>query len=159
MNNKKIIIFVLAVVILGGVLVWRLYPQTQTEPVAQEAMTEEFATEEVPQSEIPSALPQNLPEEKDAPIIRNEIITVAQGKEVQYLRTYYSAKSVSENAKIFREFLNQEDWRIVIDNVEENFATIIAKKDGAAGDFKLTVSENNITNDITVETVVTIRQN
>ncbi len=159
MNNKKIIIFVLAVVILGGVLVWRLYPKTQIEPTAQEVMTEEFTTEEVPQNEIPSALPQNLPEEKDAPIIRNEIVTVSQGREMQYIRTYYSAKSVSANAKIFREFLNQEGWRIVLDQVQADFATIIAKKDGEVGDFKLTVSENNITNDITVETVVTIRQN
>lgn len=158
MNNKKIIIL-LVVIILGGVLVWRFYPKSQVEPLPQDPMTADFSVQEVPLDQIPSALPQNLPEEADALVIRNEIIDVSQGREVQYLRTYYSAKSVSENAKTFRDFLNQEGWRIVIDQVQADFATIIAKKDGEAGDFKLTVSKNSITDDITVETVVTIRQN
>lgn len=156
-GNKIKIIITLLVIILIGVFVWRTYFRTQEEPVAGTTIAEDFVVESVPQNELPSKLPQNIPQEEDAPIIRNEIIKVSQGVETQYLRTYYSAKSVEENVKIFRDFLAKDGWKIVGEKVEENFAVFMAKKESETGDFKLTISENNITGDVTVEYVVTVR--
>jgi hypothetical protein len=155
-EHKKVIILTIIFIVLASVVwVMHLYGKGLKTPSVSKEIGTDFTVKELPVSELPSALPKNLPFESDAPILRNEIIDVSQGREIQHLRTYISKKTVAENVKSYRDFFTKEGWKIAAESIDKDLATIIATKEGNV--IKLTVSKNSITFDVNVEVVVTLR--
>lgn len=155
-EHKKVIILTIIFIVLASVVwVMRLYDKSLKVPVIDNEIKSDFTVKTLPTSELPDALPENLPFEANAPILRNEIIDVSQGREIQHLRTYISKKTVAENVKSYRDFFTKEGWKIAAESIDKDLATIIATKEGNV--IKLTVSKNSITSDVNVEVVVTLR--
>lgn len=120
-------------------------------------VTEEGVKTEYIVGDLPPNLPSNLPLEEGAVLMRNEIVTVPPGNEVQSVRTYLSKESVADNTTIFRKYLKDNGWLIVIDQNNQDFGLLMAEKPDKKGTFKFSVSKNSITKDITVEVNMTIR--
>ena len=156
-EHKKVIILTIIFIVLASVVwVMHLYGKGLKAPSVSKEIGSDFTVKELPASELPEALPKNLPFEPNAPILRNEIIDVSQGREVQHLRTYISKKTVAENVKAYRDFFTQNGWKTAAESIDKDLATIIALKDGNT--IKLTASKNSITSDVNVEVVVTLRK-
>lgn len=158
-EHKKVIILTIIFILIASVVwVMHLYGKKAPAPVAEEenSLLADIKVQQVPTSELPPELPKNLPLEPNAPIMRNEILDVSQGREVQHLRTYVSSKTVAENVKIYRDYFAKDGWKVAAESIQKDNATIIATK--AGNTFKFTVSKNSITSDVTVELVITLRK-
>jgi len=157
--NKKFIIIVILFIIGATALLLIYNYSNQNAPLATPLPPEQPKVEReyLPATTLPSELPTNLPFEEGAPLARNEIVKVDGGVETQYVRTYYSKKSVKQNFDIYKKYLTDNGWTIILEQSDKNYATLLAQKDGSKGVFNVGISQNSLTNDITVEVNVIVR--
>ncbi|MEK7618125.1 MAG: hypothetical protein AAB410_03180 [Patescibacteria group bacterium] len=102
-------------------------------------------------------LPKDLPLEEGAPPQRSEILKAKDGSEVQNVYRYFSKKTVEENFQIYEKYFKATGWTIKASSTIENLATLAGEKAGQKGIFLVSISKNSITNDVSVELNVVIR--
>lgn len=159
--GKKLVIgaIILVLVFIAFVAIWsnqgRFLPKK--DKIATEEKipktTSQAETEYVTQGKLPPELPADLPIETDAPILRNEIVKVNGGKEIQHIRSYYSAKTVEENLAIYEKYLLENGWKITSRVKEANIKLLVGSKQ-AGGLLRFQVTKNSITQDVVVEIMV-----
>ncbi len=157
-QNKKIPTILLVIIVLlaalGGYGIWKWRmgssPIQGNKGVEQTKPSHE--TQYVEQTKLPPNLPTDLPIEKGAIIARNEVVTIAGGREVQNIRTYYSKKTLTALYDDYKKYFISKGYKIAID-VSEPTTKLLMVDGLAAGTFKFTASKNSITSDITVEVV------
>lgn len=161
-NNKNFLYGVMIIIVLVAIYLvfgnsiknisWFKNPSDsqKVEP------TTKPVTDQIPQNQLPSALPSDIPIEKDAVISRNEVVRLPNG-EIQYIRKFISKKTVAENYKIYKAYIsNTLKWTIKVDTNTATFASLMADKD-ESGVLGVIISKNNITNDISVELNMVIK--
>jgi hypothetical protein len=147
--NKK---FLIALIVLIAALSLFLIFGDKL-PVRKKAGTEPVPDKQVeylPHDQLPPNLPANLPLEADAPLQRTEIVRI-KDKENQFVRRYYSQKTVAENYAIYEKYLTDNNWKIESKINQENLAAFSATHPNQPGSLLITISKNSITQDVTVE--------
>ena len=153
--DSKIIFLSVLFVIGATVLLLIFYSNKGSRQV--DTKESKVDVEYVAQNTLPHELPTDLPIEGGAVLVRNEIIKVKNSTEVQYVRTYYSNKTVGANFDIYKKYLTQNDWDIALEQRESALAILIADKAGKLGTMSVTISENSVTRDVTVELNVVVK--
>jgi len=155
---KKLILLILCAVGVAIIfLFYRSSPKQVSPTPPKEVEQIPSETEYLGSTTLPPELPTNLPMEKDVPLVRNEIIKVDGGKEIQNVRMYYSKKTVKQNFDIYKKYLTDNDWKIIFQQSDSNMATLLAEKAGNLGTFSISISKNSITEDVTVELNVVVK--
>ena len=155
---KKLILLILCAVGVAIIfLFYRSSPKQVSPTPPKEVEQIPSETEYLPSTTLPPELPTNLPMEKDVPLVRNEIIKVDGGKEIQNVRMYYSKKTVKQNLDIYKKYLTDNSWKIIFQQSDSNMATLLAEKAGNLGTFSISISKNSITEDVTVELNVVVK--
>src|SRR3989344_1887054 len=155
---KKLILLILCLVGVAVIfLFYRSSPKQVSPTPSQKVEQIPPETEYLPSTTLPPELPTNLPMEKDVPLVRNEIVKVDGGKEIQNVRMYYSQKTVTQNFDIYKKYLTDNNWKILLEQSDSNLATLLAEKAGNLGTFFISISKNSITGDVTVELNVVVK--
>lgn len=161
-NQKKFIYLILVLLLalsvfllLGGKGVKRKPEQGSEKPT--ESTPSKVNIELMNQGKLPPALPTDLPLEEGAPPQRNEILKTKDGSETQNVYRYFSKKTVKENYDIYLAYLKNAGWEILGSSIEENSAVMGAKKAGLSGTMQVSISKNNITNDVSVEVNLSVQ--
>jgi len=151
------IIGVLALVLII-LLVWQ---STKNKKATEEMplVNENIEVQNVPTSELPSAIPNNIPLEENALIIENDIITAPDKPGItQYTRKFVSNKSPEENYAIYKDFLNANNWEVVSVTDEDTLKSLIAVSPDKTEQLFITVSENTISGEVTVDLTVIVQE-
>ena len=151
------IIGVLALVLII-LLVWQ---STGKKKATEEVplVNENIEVQNVPTSELPSAIPNNIPLEENALIIENDIITAPDKPGItQYTRKFVSNKSPEENYAIYKDFLNANNWEVVSVTDEDTLKSLIAVSPNKTEQLFITVSENTISGEVTVDLTVIVQE-
>jgi len=157
------IIGVLALVLtLIMALVWQSTKKNQ--PIEQEnnqsrSINENIKATKVPTGELPQAIPANIPLEENALIIENDIITAPDKPGItQYTRKFVSGRSPEENYEIYRNFAVANKWEIVSSVEQETLMSLIAVNPDKTEQLFITVSENTISGEVTVDLTVIVQE-
>lgn len=154
-ENKKVILLSILFLIGLSAACYLYFFNKNVEKVDNESKERKI---EYVVGKLPAGLPENLPLEKDVVLARNENITSPQGTEIQGVRTYYSKKTVSENFEIYKKYLKDNGWYIAVEQNTKDFALLLAEKEGNKGNFKISISKNSITKDVSVEINMVVRE-
>lgn len=155
-DKKLIPIIILFILGATALLLMQGYSKKQVLQVAEEEPSQ-VEIKYLAQDVLPPELPTDIPLEEGALFLRNEILTIDGGKEVQNVRMYYSKKSVKENFDIYKKYLTDNDWTIRLEENQTDFATLLAEKEDKKGNMNISISKNSITEDITVQINVVVR--
>lgn len=103
--------------------------------------------------EMPGDLPKDLPIEKDAPLMKNELVYFANTGEIHAVRSYYTEKTQEEVYVEFKEYFDTNKWEI-LSTINEGYTKfILARKEGVSGVIQFSVYKNQIDGRILVETI------
>lgn len=149
-DNKKVILLG-ALFLIGLSVVCYLYFFDFSKKVEMTNTGPKEPTIEYVVGKLPAGLPENLPLEDGVVLARNENITTPDSKEVQGVRIYYSKKTVSQNFEIYKKYLKENGWLVMVEQNSKDFALLLAEKEGDKGNFKISISKNSITGDVSVE--------
>lgn len=155
MENKKIIIFVVVVVLAGFsyYFVWqknkvnKIAEQQKTQNQEQPAKTDSPSVQVVDNSKLPDKFPVNIPLEAGAQIEQNYNVDLAD--KTQASRRFASTKSLAENYKLYGDWLKQDGWEIqnTLDNSDLKALSAIKGE----GSLNITISQNLTTKQIFVD--------
>jgi len=151
------IIGVLALVLII-LLVWQ---STENKNLSEESsvVNENIEVTKVPTGELPGTIPSNIPLEENALIVENTVITAPEKPGViQYTRKFVSNKSPEENYAIYKDFLNANNWEIVSSVEQETLMSLIALSPDKTQQLFITVSENTISGEVTVDLTVVAQE-
>lgn len=137
-NNLKKILMVLAgivVIAVAVVVIMKAMKNSENQPEPERSL--EVSKTSLSADKFPSYLPQNLPLEKDAKILKNEDSTTNDGRK-QSTRSYETKKTQADNLRIFTQYMKTNGWAIsaTVDNAEYKMVT------GRKGNERLHVQMN-----------------
>ncbi|MDP3993941.1 MAG: hypothetical protein U1C57_00455 [Candidatus Doudnabacteria bacterium] len=141
--NKNLLMALAGAVILllALVIFWQ-------KPKSNDRGTAELVKKELAPNEAPAGFPAEIPIEEGAVIAQNYEVDAPDGRH-QATRVFISTKTVSQNYQIYSQFLSQNDWEIISQLREENYAALFAAKDG--GNLSISISKNSITGAVKVD--------
>lgn len=119
---------------LTGFLVYRFFFVRDNIPLENTQNTKREFKREVEKfgaDTLPEGFPQDLPAEDGAVVTANEIsnITTRKGESERHIiKSYLSQKTVSENFKIYKDYIISKNWQILTElNPSDNSAFIVAR--------------------------------
>ena len=163
------IIGVLALVLII-LLVWQstennqsnneaIEPENNQNQSIDESINEDLKVAKVPTGELPAGIPANIPLEENALIVQNDVITApAESGQTQYTRKFVSNKSLDENYEIYKEFIAANNWEVVSVTDEATLKSLIAVNPDKTEQLFITVSENTISGEVTVDLTVIVQE-
>ena len=165
------IIGLLALVLII-LLVWQSTENNQSNNLAIEpennqnqslnenqSVNENFNVENVPTSELPAGIPMDIPLEENVVIVQNDVITSKENPgQTQYTRKFVSNRSLDANYLIYKDFLNANNWEVVSSVEQETLMSLIAVNPDKTRQLFITVSENTISGEVTVDLTVVVQE-
>jgi len=151
-SSSKNYLKLLAGLVIVGALLWfgRGYlSKPSIEEKTETPLTDLYQVVDV--SKLPEGLPTNLPIEKNAPVVKNDLSYSARTNEITATRSYYSDLSIAKNQTNFTSYFQKESWQILSSLNEPQFAFIVASKEGVSGVLQVTVSLDAASNKVLVE--------
>jgi hypothetical protein len=103
---------------------------------------------DVDKSKLPDKFPADIPQEEGATITKNDVQTATDGR-FQATRSYISANSVDENAKIFQSYFQKNAWTVTGTVTEPNYRAISAEKGSLS--MQISINDNQVTDQKTVD--------
>jgi hypothetical protein len=147
--RKTITIMVVAALVL--VLGYAGYAWWQSKQETPDSGEPVITTKAVPQDQLPSQFPAGIPIEKGAKTLVSLDQTSTDGR-FQGTRKFVTAKSIEQNAAIYKEFLTEDGWKTVSSTDTDTLKHFSARK----GDLliQIVLNEAEITDGNTVEIIV-----
>lgn len=155
MPKKYVYIFLGIIVLVSVFLLFKSRQRNLGLNKTQNQKLPETKTkvEQVPSDKLPPKLPENLPIEKEVGLLRNEIVETSVGEQVsqtEYVRHYFSKKTVKQNYEIYQKYFKDNGWKILFSQSQEVYANLVAQKTKEEKPLSVQVSKNTITGDVSV---------
>jgi hypothetical protein len=148
LQSRRTIVTLLAIIVLAGAAIggymWWQARQSATAEDEQSVLTQKA----VPQSSVPSRFPAGIPLEKDAKILVNLDTTSTDGR-FQGTRKFVTKKSITDNAKLYEDFLARDGWTIASRTDLPDLKHFSAKKDDLL--IQIVLNESAVPDGDTVE--------
>ena len=134
-------IFLIITVLLFSLFVWQ--KQSKNKMVANQSQLPLVVIKRLDKNQLPEGLPQNIPIESDAQILKNEKITTEKpaGKEIEWRRAFISKYTLEENKNIYLDYLKQNDWNIINSNSPEGFEVLIGQRNNNNQILRIVISK------------------
>lgn len=126
------------VIVAVGVSVWWWYIQHKSghEPTrndqheAKPVYTPKLKVDkvEVADNTVPEGMPQDIPQELNAEVIRNYTATTPEGA-FQATREYISKLTIDENVTLFQKYFKDNGWKVVPVYKDKRSSAVTASKD------------------------------
>ena len=156
--NFKKVGFLLVLILVIALIFWRYMEKTDTSEQIPE-INENIKVTKVPTGELPQAIPANIPLEENALIIENDIITAPEKPGItQYTKKFISNRSPDENYESYKEFIVANNWEVVSVTDEDTLKSLIAVSPNKTEQLFITVSENTINKQVTVDLTVVVQE-
>ena len=148
----------MVLILVIALIFWRYMEKTDTSEQIPE-INENIKVTKVPTGELPQAIPANIPLEENALIIENDIITAPEKPGItQYTKKFISNRSPDENYEIYKEFIVANNWEVVSVTDEDTLKSLIAVSPNKTEQLFITVSENTISGEVTVDLTVIVQE-
>jgi hypothetical protein len=146
-------VIVITILVVGGYF-WlnpknKVEPKSKVEPTA----TSDFSTsipesiKQIPPEKLPSFFPLKIPLEKNAKVLQNYSQII--GNKEQSTRQFISQKSIAENFRIYKDYLQKNSWTIVNTLDQPEIKSLSAKK--TPNNLIITMTSNNLTKEVIVD--------
>ena len=144
-KNSVIIVIVIVIVALLGLWAlskWQKSPlkNTNSTTEVQPTATNPVKVTNVESSQLPAQFPTDFPLEKGAQVLKNDNSENAQAFEAT--RQFVSAKTLSENFKIYSDYLKQNKWEITGTSDTPNIKSLSAQKGSSSVTVSITQNPN-----------------
>lgn len=121
-STGRYVLFVVAVVIVAILIAIARRHGPAPEQAPQEAAA-------LPSYQLPEGFPIDLPQEEGAVVTENTAGRSSDGR-FQGARSYVSAKSVEDNAGLYRDYFDGEGWTLRSEASGSGYAALLGAKDG-----------------------------
>jgi type IV secretory pathway VirB10-like protein len=140
-SNKRILTLVVILGVLAiasATFYWWL--NKEAEPVVQTLpeKKDEVVVKPVAKTELPANFPTDLPLEKDAKVLQNNNSVLPPNSTEVAMREYESAKTLTQNEKIFTDYLNNSGYTAT--STEKNEKEGIVALQGEKNGYKLFIN-------------------
>lgn len=146
MSKLQTFLVLIAVVILAF-LGYKYYQQSNQKEVLPPLPEPKVMVDSVPSEKLPDRFPANFPLEKNVPVNAN-YTAQAEGA-FQATRQFVSSKTLTENFKIYNDYLKKDGWTVGAALDQETIKSIFATKGRAS--VTITMSQNTATLENTVD--------
>ena len=147
-TNKynKPVALILSIVLIITVLLFSLFvwqKQSKNKMVANQSQLPLVVIKRLDKNQLPEGLPQNIPIESDAQILKNEKITTEKpvGKEIEWRHAFISKYTLEENKNIYLDYLKQNGWNIINSNSPDGFEVLIGQRNNNNQILRIVISK------------------
>lgn len=126
LNNKIKILIVMVVLVIIGSLAYFL-TQKYSPLSGRKSMESGIAITEIAPGQMPANFPSNLPIEEGAKLLQNYAANAPDNR-TQATQVYTTKKSLSENLKIYSEYLQGNGWIIKTQTDNPKYKMLYAAK-------------------------------
>ncbi|MHA1868415.1 MAG: hypothetical protein ACTSXD_10270 [Candidatus Heimdallarchaeaceae archaeon] len=167
-DSQKIywIILIFLVVLLSALIVFYFFfkkgeiseiRSTKEKTISSVFSTPPVVVHKINKNTLPDDIPSDIPLEKDALILENKIISLPdQPGTIQYTRKFISKKTLEENYKIYRNFIDRNDWDL-ISSVKKKYLISLSAMKSKNKQLLITISKNTIAGTVIVDITVVSR--
>ena len=132
-------------------LFWVVSKYTGKQKSVEELAPPSDLHQTVEVARLPEGLPTDLPIEKDAPIVKNELSYDAETGEIRSTRAYYSTRSIAQNQADYAAYFKKVGWQVLSSVNETQLAFIVASQTGVPGVLQVTISTDSLSGSTLVE--------
>lgn len=165
MKLKNILYVILAIAVIATVIffaksyIFKLLKPKVEVPANTSGGNININTERIEIDKLPPNLPADLPIEKEAAVIRNEIVNIAEGAETQHVRTYYSKKTPEILFTDYKSYFEKNNWQIVFELNDKDSKLLAVNRNETGENIRVDITKNSITSDVTVSIMWLVRKN
>lgn len=146
LNNKIKILIVIVVLVVVGSLAY-FWNQKYNPLSGRKSMESGIIVTPVAPGQMPANFPTNLPVEEGAKLLQNYVADAPDNRN-QATQVYTTKKSLSENVKIYAEYLQGNGWVIKTQTDNPKYKMLYAEKGTARIQIDLTEQAPPLTNTV-----------